>query len=503
MNLKTGIITAAGATLLTSTAFSAAEDKTEKPNVVFIEVDDLLYRFMGKLGRHFVDTPNIDALAQNGIYFSNAVCQGMMCGPSRNSLITGLYPHNLGFYRNGHMGSLPNNIWSLGKGMKNAGYTTAWIGKCHVHPPKGDNTKKAKKENSATGLKKRMGFDYAIASLGRAMLGARAIAGKNMAGDVYFDHLQKKGLLKLYIEDCKEKRPATSLPEEDYLDGFYTKKAIEWIDNNKTKQPFFLWVNFSCPHGPFDVPQKYHDIYKDREIPSPLTTDFGGAQIPQGLLKDNKAITPEKAAEHRRGFAANVTFVDTMIGKIINKLKADNLYDNTVIVFFSDHGVFMGNHGRIHKGSLFNELTNPSLIIQYPKKFRKGVIETTPVELLGIVKTALDIAGAPDEDKEKPKGESLLPLLTGKGEYKTKYVFAEIEGFQLCFDGRYRYIANAENPILYDVKNDPNEMKNIAKSHPEIVKEMQKAVDEWIKKTGPLRPARYLRDKKNLSNWKR
>ena len=503
MNLKTGIITAAGATLLTSTALNAAEKKIEKPNIVFVEVDDLLYRFMGKLGNHFVDTPNIDALAQNGVYFSNAVCQGMMCGPSRNSLISGLYPHNLGFYRNGQMGALPNGIWSLGKGMRNAGYNTAWIGKCHVHPPKGENTSKTKNDDSATGLKERMGFDYAIASLGRAMLGSRAASGKDMTGDVYFDHLKKKGLLDLYIEDCKKKRPVTSLPEEDYLDGFYTKKALEWIDNNKSKQPFFLWVNFSCPHGPYDVPQKYHDIYKDREIPPPLSTDFGGAQIPERLLVDNRPATPQKAEEHRRGFAANVTFVDTMIGKIIDKLKADNLYDNSVIVFFSDHGIFMGNHGRFHKGTLFNEITNPSLIIHYPKEFRKGVIETRPVELLDLLKTVLDIAGAPEKDKNTPYGESLMPLLTGKGEYKRKYVFAEIEGAQLCFDGRYRYIASKENPLLYDIKNDPTETHNIAKSHPEIVKEMQKAVDEWIKKTGPIRPAKYLRDPKNLSNWKR
>jgi arylsulfatase A-like enzyme len=500
MNIKTGIITAAGTTILTAAPLHAAEQKQERPNIVFIEVDDLLYRFMGKTGRNFVDTPNIDALAQNGVFFSNAVCQGLMCGPSRNSLITGLYAHNIGFYRNGHMGPLPNNIWSLGKGLKNAGYNTAWVGKCHVHPPAGTEKKK---RSSAEGLKSEMGFDYAIASLGRAMLAGRARSGKQIVGDVYFDHLEKKGLLKLYIEDCKKKRPTTSLPEDDYLDGFYTKKATEWIDNNKGKQPFFLWMNFSCPHGPFDVPQKYHDIYKDRTIPPPLTTDFGGVQVPAGLLKDNKAVNATKAADGRRGFAANVTFVDKMIGKIINKLKADGLYENSVIFFFSDHGIFMGNHGRIHKGTLFNEVTNPSLIIHYPKKFRKGVIEKTPVELLSIVKTALDIADASPEDKAKPFGESLIPLLTGKGEYKTKYVFSEIEGFQLCFDGRYRYIANKEKPLLYDTQNDPTEMKNIADSSPEIVAKMQKAIDDWIKKSGPLLPAKHLRNAKNLKDWKR
>ena len=125
-------------TLVLGTSLSSFAQEQQKPNIVFLEVDDLLYRFMGKLGRNFVQTPNIDKLADDGVYFSNAVCQGVMCGPSRNSLITGLYPHNLGFYRNGHMGPLPNNVWSIAKALKNTGYNTAWVGKCHVHPPEAE-----------------------------------------------------------------------------------------------------------------------------------------------------------------------------------------------------------------------------------------------------------------------------------------------------------------------------------------------------------------------------
>ena len=499
MRISGTTVTLAGAALSAASLSAAPKTEVKRPNIVFIEVDDLMYRFMGKLGRHFVDTPNIDALAEGGVYFSKAVCQGTMCGPSRNSLIVGLYPHNIGFYRNGQMGSLPNNIWAFPQALKRAGYNTAWVGKCHVHPPDPNR----EKLSSQDGLKKYMGFNYAIASLGRAMLAGRAVKGKTVKGDVYFDHLREKGLLDTYIKDCKEKKPYTSLPEDDYLDGFYTKTALNWIDNNKNKRPFFLWVNFSCPHGPYDVPKKYHDIYKDRKIPSPLTTDFGGAQIPESLLKDNRACSPKKAADIRRGFAANVTFVDTMIGKIINKLKEDGDFENSVIFFFSDHGIFMGNHGRMHKGTLFNEVTNPSLIVYYPAKFRKGVIEKTPVELLDVVKTTLDIAGASDKDKAVPFGESLMPLLTGKGEYKSKYVFSEIEGVQLCYDGRYRYFANKDNPLLYDTEKDPTEMHNIAKSNPEIVERMQKEVDKWIAATGPLLKARALRNRKTLNAWKR
>ena len=467
----------------------AAQQKPERPNIVFVEVDDLLYRFMGKMGRNFTQTPHIDQLAQNGVYFQNAVCQGMMCGPSRNSLISGKYPHNLGFYKNGQMGPLPEGTWSLPAALHRAGYATAWVGKCHVHPPR------EKGESISEAMEKEMGFDYAVASVGRALLCSRVRKGKNLDGDVYIEHLRKKGLLQTYIDDCKKMSPVTSLPEEDYLDGFYTQTAIQWLKNYDEKKPFFLWLNLSCPHGPHDVPQKYHDLYKDKEIPPPLTDSFG-EEIPAGLLENNQPATPEKIAYNRRRYAAATTFVDAMLGKIEEELKQKGVLENTVIVFFSDHGIFMGNHGRFHKGSVFAEITNPSLIVSWPKEFRKGVVETQPVELLGLLGMCLDLAQAPEEEKKIPYGESILPLLTGKGTYQTRYVFSEIEGFQSCFDGRYRYIANAEKPLLFDLQSDPTEMKNVAKEHPEVVQRMQKAVDEWFKKTGQPLPAGALRTPK-------
>jgi arylsulfatase A-like enzyme len=478
-----------GCLLLASGVQSVSAQKAPsvaQPNIVFVEVDDLLYRFMGAKGRGFVQTPRIDALAANGVYFSNAVCQGMMCGPSRNSLITGRYPHNLGFYRNGQMGALKKGTWNLPAALQRCGYTTAWIGKCHVHPPR------AEKHTPISQALEEMGFDYALASVGRAVLASRVRKGKKMNGDVYIEQLRERGLLDLYVEDCIKSREITSLPEEDYLDGFYTQTAQKWLKNYHDKKPFFLWLNLSCPHGPHDVPQKYHDMYKGKKIPPPLTDSFG-EELPEGLLKDNRPASPERIVENRRGYAAATTFVDTMLGRILDTLKEKGVLENTVVVFFSDHGIFMGNHGRFHKGSVFNEITNPSLIVSFPKAFKKGVDEKTPVELLGLLGMCLDLAGATEEEKEMPYSESILPLLTGNGNYKTRYVFSEIEGFQSCFDGRYRYIANAEKPLLYDLQTDPGEMHNILSEHPEVARRMQLAVDAWLKKTGKPLPAGALR----------
>ena len=119
------------------------------------------------------------------------------------------------------------------------------------------------------------------------------------------------------------------------------------------------------------------------------------------------------------------------------------------------------------------------------------------------MRTALDIAGAPDSEKQHPFGESLLPLLTGKGEYRTRYVFSEIDGFQSCFDGRYRYIANSEKPLLYDLRSDPGEMKNIAAEHPEVAERMRRATEQWLKSTGPVLAAGALRKPKSSAGKKK
>jgi len=495
--LKIAAVAATVAPSISAASQEGAAVSSKRPNIVFFEVDDLLYRFLGKCGNGFVETPNIDALAGKGVHFTNAVCQGMMCGPSRNSLISGLYPHNLGFYRNGQMGNLQKGIWTMPAAVRRAGYETAWVGKCHVRPYRG-----TRKTLISKALVDQMGFDYAVASLGRAMLASRAAKGAEMKGDVYIEHLKSKGLLETYVNDCKNKAKVTSLPEDDYLDGFYVNTALKWLDGRDGKKPFFLWLNLSCPHGPYDCPQKYHDIYKGKKIPPPLTNSFG-EEMPEGLLKDNRPAKAAKAVEeHRRGMAANVSFVDAMFGKVVAELDKKGILDDTVIFFFSDQGVFMGNHGRFHKGAVFNEITDACLIISY-SKFKKGAVDKHPVELLDVDKTAMEIAGASEKDMKIPFGESLMPLLTGKGEYKRRYAFSEIEGFQSCFDGRYRYINNKEKPLLYDLQKDPGEMKNIAKENPELLEKMRDATKKWFERTGAPLPARFLRQKKNLDNWKR
>lgn len=456
-------------------------NKSAQPNIIFIEADDLMPRFMNKLGDGFGYTPNLDLLGSRGVHFPSAVAQGPMCGPSRNSMITNLYPHNLGFYRNGQLKNLPKDIQTFPTTLQKAGYKTAYIGKSHIKPQhKNDSKEEALKS---------YGFDYVNNTGERYALWKSLKDGKSIEHLSFIKHLKKRGKYKQFLDDNKKYGGKSTMQDDiDYLDGFTTNVAVDWISKERTKdQPFFMWFNFCLPHGPYDVPQRYFDIAESINIPNPKTTTFGHP-IPAPLTKDNKAVEPEKASKDRIGEMANVAFMDKMIGNLITALETSGELDNTVIVFFSDHSIFLGNHGRIHKGSLYEENLNTSLIVSYPKHFPQDTVLNQPVELLDLIPTVFELAGVENPNETALNGISLVPLLNGAKTKGRKYAFSEIWGAQSATDGRYRYIVSEGVEILYDHLKDPYEMANIASKKSRITKRFRKAVENWMKNTGPVNP---------------
>ena len=467
------------AAILFSVSFVKAQEKSgQRPNIVFVEVDDLMFEFVGFNGADFVETPNMDKLADEGVFFKNAVCQGTMCGPSRNSLMTGLYPHNLGFYLNGEMRALPKGVWTFPQGLQNAGYYTAWIGKCHIRPGGKDKT---------LAMETKMGFDFVEQTVGRVVLCRNLKKGKNLDNDWYISYLKNKGELETFMEGCDK---TSRLSDEDYLDGFFTGSAIKFLDEYDQKKPLFLWLNYTLPHGPYDVPEKYH-TYKPEDMPGSTAADF---TPPPNLVKKTKTISGEqKIKEYQAGYCANISFLDDQIGKIVDAIKKKGIYDETVIVFFSDHGLMMGNMHRIHKGTLFREVTDPLLVVSWPEKMKKDLVNEDPVELIDLIRTTLELADARPKDLNMRKTSvSLLPALYSAKHVNRKYAFSEVEGYVMVTDGRYRLIKGDDAVLLFDDEKDPYNLKNIAGAHPEIVKEFSKAIDDWFKETGkPLPPRTY------------
>jgi arylsulfatase A-like enzyme len=231
-----------------------------QPNIVFIEVDDLPAHYAGANGADFAQTPVLDKLASNGVQFVNAVCQGTMCGPSRNSLIVGRYPHNIGMYQNGPFQGLPNGVWTLPRALQHAGYKTAHIGKSHIHPS--TDGLSGPKAHVRTEGHRRLGFDYVWQSMGRAVVGKKE---PERGVDPYVDFLLDEGRFEQMKAD---RRKPTTLPDDVYLDGLFTKLAEEYIA--KQDEPYFVWLNYSVPHGPYDVKQAYHDAFKDAAMPETI-----------------------------------------------------------------------------------------------------------------------------------------------------------------------------------------------------------------------------------------
>ncbi len=450
-----------------------------RPNILFIEVDDLSYEYVGANGAVYPSTPHIDRLVKEGVYFRDAVAQGMMCGPSRNSLITGLYPHSLGFYFNGQMKNLPRGEWTFPAALQRAGYHTAWIGKCHVRPYIAPGT------NKTEAMKKEMGFDEVWQTLGRGMLCKKVLGGKTKGHDWYLDFLKEKGLLETFKAEC---RKPTTLPEDVYLDGFFTRKTIDFLQNYHGKKPFFLWLNYSLPHDPYDVPEAYQ-IYDPARMK-------GGTRVknytePEGLVKKTKPAKSERVIRQRQAkYCANVAYLDREVGRVLQTLRETGLDTATVVVFFSDQGLMMGDHERFHKGTLFRQITDPVLIMVWPGHFREGFVAEGPVELTDLVRTILELAGAEKNDVERrPWSFSLMPALITGDKVKRKVAFAEIEGYAMASDGQYRLIRGKDAVLLFDDHEDPDNLLDIAAEHPEAVERLSKAIDQWYRLTGePLPP---------------
>ena len=459
-------------------AVSAAAET--QPNIVFIEVDDLPAHYLGVMGADFAETPTIDGLALRGTFFTNAVCQGTQCGPSRNSLIIGQYPHNIGMYQNGPFSGLPVGVWTLPGALQRSGYTTAHIGKSHIHAS--NEGLVGTKEEIRTEAHRRLGFDYVWQSLGRAVVGG---SDGEKGKDRYVDFLIENG----HFEQMKADRGGpTTLPDDVYLDGLFTKLASEFITQDH-EQPYFLWLNYSVPHGPYDVKQQYHDRFKGADIPPPNAADDTGEGIP-ALLRPSLIKSVEKNRENQYGNCASIAYLDDQVAEVLAAIEESGASENTIVVFFSDHGILVGEHGLHHKTTLYKEVLNASLLIYDPRKSTEKVVKQ-PVQLLDLVHTALDWAGAEKKEKKNAYGESLLPLLKGEPGYSKDFAVGESPGYFAMVTDRYKYISpfdyNKEGQtVLFDLKVNPDETVNVASENPEVIKMFMKKAADWLENSGTV-----------------
>ena len=366
------------------TQLSAAE----KPNVLFIIADDLRAE-LGCLGDRHIISPNLDRLAARGRLFTRAYCQQAVCNPSRASFMTGLRPDTIGVWdlRTHFRKKFPDHP-TLPELFKQNGYATICIGKSF----------------------------HNTGSLGDPQSWSRPAAFNE--GPHWADTVANK----LTAKPSRKNAPVTEKiahADEAYWDGEIAAKAISFLGKDHDK-PFFLTVGFWRPHLPFVAPVNYWNLYNIRDInlpPSWTSPD----NCPEMALHDFREIrgyakmpahfplTVEFTRHLRHGYFASITYLDAQVGRLLRALDRNNLRENTIVVFISDHGFHLGEHGLWCKTSCFEYDARVPVIISTPKMQLPGRKTSAIAELLDIYPTLADLAGL--QAPEILEGRSLAPVL--------------------------------------------------------------------------------------------
>jgi arylsulfatase A-like enzyme len=451
---------------------------SEKLNVVMVEADDLNPMALGYMGHRVVKTPNLDRLAAQGTVFKNCIVQGTACAPSRNSLLTGTYPHNTGIYMNASPAVLPEHCWTFPAALRRAGVHTAFYGKNHFRTAE-------------------LGFDINFSTGGKvAVSGRKHPPGK----DPYITHLHEKGLQDKLVAAYKNRKGLDiefPLDEEDYLDSFIINSAIKWLKAKEArKDPFFLWIDLTLPHPPMDVPRKYKDLYRDVELAPVIPMRKAG--LPASLANDMNE-SPRNVTEYRRGYLAMITMMDALVGRLVDHLDESGLRENTIVIFIADQGSMTGHHGLYSKKYFYKEVINSPTIISHPMH-GKGKVVTRPVELLDISKTLVTLYGCDPKDRAQTHGFDLMPLLEG-GAFGRKYAHAEQHEVNMIQDERFKLVTYKDGEILYDLKNDPDELSNAIARHPDMAKTLRRMRDHWLANSGEVKPS-VLRPEKGRQKRK-
>jgi len=468
---KLRIVTFAIFLLLLTGSYSCSVKPVDKPNILFIAVDDLRTD-IGSYGNRDIVTPNIDRLSDMGLVFNNAYCQQAVCNPSRASLLTGLRPDIIKVWdlKTHFRTAVPDAI-TLPEYFKQNGYTVEGMGKIfHGGLSDPQSWSSPKKNPQGHSL-------YSDTTMKRLAIRKEKLLKEGIPESVIGGKYRGPGVMSIDEPDNKR------------FDGALTDLAIDAME--EITQPFFLAVGYHRPHLPFVAPKKYFDMYDPDRIP--LATNpylpKGSPEIAMNTMYELRAyedfadtptpfegsLTLEQRKRLKHGYYASVSFVDAQVGRLLAALENSGLNENTIIVLWGDHGWKLGEHNSWGKMTNYDDDTHAPLIIYVPWMKRKGIKTDALVEFVDIYPTLCELAGL--QVSEKLEGCSFVPLINNPGrkwksavfsQYMRKHKEETFMGYSLRTE-RYRYIEwiNMEsNQIvakeLYDHNSDPEENKNIA-----------------------------------------
>jgi uncharacterized sulfatase len=435
-------------TLLTALALAAPAVAADKMNVLFIAVDDM-NNDLGCYGHPYVQSPNIDKLAAKGVRFDRAYCQFPLCSPSRVSLMTGLRPDTTKIFElqtDFRKFTLPDAV-TLSMTFRKNGYYAARVGKIFHYGNPG--------QIGTDGLDDPLSWDHKVNPSGR----------DKKEEDKIINHTGKRGL------GASLSFLAADGTDDEQTDGIGAAETIKLMEANKDR-PFFLACGFYRPHCPYVAPKKYFDLYPQDRVKLPEEPTEHRRAVPAPALASTSpyplfGVPEDKAREALRAYYAAISFVDAQVGKLLDALDRLKLADRTIVVFWSDHGYLVGQHGLWHKQSLFEESARVPMIVYDPRAKGNGKPSGRTVELLDLYPTLADLCGL--TPPAGLHGASLRPLLDDPAAKWDKPAFTQV--WRGSFPGhsvrteRWRYTEwdNGKKGVeLYDHEADPHEWKNVA-----------------------------------------
>ncbi len=422
-----------------------------RPNFLFLLTDDQSYSTLGVTGNPFMKTPNIDRLGREGVVFSNCFVTMSLCAPSRACNLTGLYPHANGIFNNGTRWN--QELPTLPRTLHDAGYRTAHIGKFHM-----DNDDRVQP-----------GYDYWAAQINQ---GSYEDPRKNINGQ---------------WTDLK-----------GYDTSIVTDQAIEFIRSTKRGQPFCAWLGYKACHGPFTPAPGHENDFAHVEFKPPASffvddqgkpervrrnrQRFGGPEEPaatgkrgkKGKKAQQKGVRSlEQWAERERSQYRCLMGAEDSVGRLLGLLDELKITDDTIVVYVGDNGFFHGEHGLHGKMEAYEEALRVPMLARFPQGFKGGQRTDAFVSNVDLAPTILDFCGV--KPVKPMQGRSWRPLVTGKVKSTREAFLYEMFGggatpaaptVKALRTDRYKLILNlnpADLEELYDLKNDPLEMKNLAR----------------------------------------
>lgn len=453
-------------------------------NIVFILTDDHRFDAMGFTGHPFLETPNLDSIARNGVHLPNAFVTTALCSPSRASVLTGQYAHKHGVVDNNN--PVREDLVFFPQLLQKSGYKTAFFGKWHMGG-EGDDPQR--------------GFDRWVSFRGQGNYwpdrrGTPAAKGK-----------QTQPPMTLNVD-------GKSVPQRGYITDELTDYALGWLSTVPKEQPFFIYLSHKAVHGEFVPADRHRGRYKDQPLPIPASRNkhlhapmwvqnqrnsWHGVDFPYHSDLD--------IAEYYRSYCETLLAVDESVGRVLAVLKERGQLEDTLVVYMGDNGFAWGEHGLIDKRTAYEWSMRVPLMMQCPSALKPSTVVKQVVANIDIAPTLLEVAGV-TTNLPSFDGQSFWSLIQGKNvpwrtellyEYFWERNFPHTPTLHALRGDRYKYVhvhGLWDIDELYDLEKDPGETTNLIFSaeHQGIIREMNQKLFATLAQTGgmfiPLQPDR-------------